>query len=170
MTIIPIDQTVNGFIDKLKEAIQARADADKQVTEYTNAIRALAQVMEDKKTADSVLTTLDELNGGMGFRDAVRSVLSVSHKPLTPSAVKALITVGKKMELSRYRNPMASIHTTLRRMVDSGEASVSENAGGEKFYHLNTPTQRMSHRCAKALRAKALRAKAIVDEPLAKEG
>jgi hypothetical protein len=155
----PINQTVNGFIEKLKEAIQVRADADKQVMEYTNAIRALAQVMEDRETADSVLATLEELSGGMGFVDAIRFVLRVSPKPLTPSAIKALITVGKKMDLSRYSNPMASIHTTLRRMVDSGEVGISENASGEKGYRLNTPAQRISN----------LRAKALIDEQVAKK-
>jgi hypothetical protein len=70
-----------------------------------------------------------------------------------------LITVGKKMDLSRYSNPMASIHTTLRRMVDSGEVGISENASGEKGYRLNTPAQRISN----------LRAKALIDEQVAKK-
>lgn len=136
MTSSPIKQTVAGFIDKLKEAIEARADAEKQITEYTNAIRALAQVMEDKETADSVLATLDELGGGTGFADAIRWVLRVSSKGLAPPAIRTLITIGKKMDLSRYSNPLASIHTTLRRMKESGEVEEVMNEKGEKAYRL----------------------------------
>jgi hypothetical protein len=136
MSSSPIKQTVAGFIDKLKEAIEARSDAEKQIAEYTAAIRALAQVMEDKETADSVLATLDELGGGMGFAAATRWVLRVSPKALTPPAIRTLITIGKKMDLSRYSNPMASIHTTLRRMRESGEVEEVVNDKGEKAYRL----------------------------------
>lgn len=130
----PIKQTVVGFIDKLKSAIKARAEAEKQVTEYTAAIRALARVMEDKEAADSVLATLDEMSGKPGFAETIRFVLRLAKKPLTPTQIKALIAIGKKMDLSAYSNPMASIHTTLRRMKDSGEIEETVNDKGEKAY------------------------------------
>jgi hypothetical protein len=40
------------------------------------------------------------------------------------------------MDLSAYSNAMASIHTTLRRMKESGEVEELLNEKGERAYRL----------------------------------
>jgi hypothetical protein len=123
---------------KLKDAVQTRTEADKQITEYTNAIKALAKVVEDEETSASYLISLDEVIGKFGFMDAVRGALRLpfNAKGITPTQVRAFITLGKKMDLSVYTNPMASIHTTLRRLEKAGEIESFQNAKGEKAYRL----------------------------------
>jgi hypothetical protein len=132
----PIILTMDGMLEKLREAVKTRAEADKQITEYTNALRALAKVIEDREAGDSYLATLEELSGKPGFTDTIRFVLRLTKKPQTPTQIRALIHIGKKMDLSAYSNPMASIHTTLRRMKESGEIEESVNEKGEKAYLL----------------------------------
>jgi hypothetical protein len=121
---------------KLAEAQLAKVEAEQQITEYTNALRALAKVIEDKAIGDSYLARLDELGGKPGFVETVRSILRLAVKPLAPPEIKTLIQLGKKMDLTAYSNPLASIHTTLRRMKDSGEVEESVNDKGEKKYRL----------------------------------
>jgi hypothetical protein len=133
MSESPIRQTMDGILEKLKEAIKTRAEAEKEIAEYTNALRALAKVIEDKEAGDQYLASLDELSGKFGFADAIRFVLGPAQKPLTTTAIRSLIQISKKMDLSAYSNPMASIHTTLRRMVESGEVEVVI-IDGEKAY------------------------------------
>ena len=133
----PIIQTMDEMFGKLTAAILTRAEAERQIAEYTNALKALAKVIEDKDTGDGYLVRLDELTGKPGFTDAIRTVLRISRtskKGLTPREVRTWIQMGKKMDLSLYSNPMASIHTTLRRMEESGEIESFTNERGEKAY------------------------------------
>ena len=92
---------------------------------------------EDEDIKASYLLKLEELSGKPGFIDAVRSVLrGIKGKPLTPMEVKTWILIGKKMDLSGYSNPMASIHTTLRRLKDRDEIEEVANDKGEKAFRL----------------------------------
>ncbi len=134
----PITKTMDEMLVKLKDAVQTRAEAEKQITEYTNAIKALAKVCEDKEVGASYLISLDEVIGKSGFLSAIRSVLRFRKDGATPTEIRSWIHIGKTMDLSVYSNPMASIHTTLRRMVESGEVEVIQGTKeNEKLYRLN---------------------------------
>lgn len=135
MGVSPIKQTMDEMFAKLTAAQLAKVEAEQQISEYTSALRALAKVMEDKEAGDAYLVRLDEMSGKPGFTDAIRFVLRPSNKPLTPTAIRSLIQISKKMDLSVYSNPMASIHTTLRRMVEAAEVEVV-TIDGEKAYRL----------------------------------
>lgn len=134
----PIIQTMDSFLGKLGEAIIARTEAERQISEYTNAIKALAKVIENKELGDSYLASLDELSGKPGFKDAIRKILRQHREGLTPGMIRAGIQTLKLMDLSTHSNPLASIHTTLRRMRESSEPEVEEfeNSTGEKVYRL----------------------------------
>ena len=65
-----------------------------------------------------------------GLTDACRSVLqSTTAYQLTPIEVRDEL---KKMgfDLSRYENPLAVIHTTLKRLAEQGEVTICLVAGG----------------------------------------
>jgi hypothetical protein len=130
----PIKQTMDEMFGKLAAALLAKVEAEKQISEYTVALRALAKVMEDKDEGDAYLARLDAMSGKPGFGEAIRTALRVTKKALTPVEVKAWIRMGKTMDLSAYSNPMASIHTTLRRMKKAGEVEEVLNEKGEKAY------------------------------------
>lgn len=127
---------MDDFMAKLKGAIETRTEAEKQIAVFTNAIRGLAKACEDKEVGDSYLAALDELSGKPGFVDSIRSVLRFKGEGLTPTEIRSWISLRKSMDLSVYSNPMASIHTTIRRMVDSGEVESFQNTKGEKAYRL----------------------------------
>ena len=140
----PITQTMDTMLGKLKSAIDTRKAAENQIAVFTNAVRALAKACENKEIGDSYLATLEELSGKPGFADAIRFVLRVAKKPLAPTEIRAMIQLGKKMDLTVYSNPMASIHTTLRRLADSGEIEACTNEKGEKAYRLKAVSGRMT--------------------------
>jgi hypothetical protein len=133
----PIVKTMDEMLAKLAEATSTYREAEKSITEYTNAIRALATVCEDEEVKATYLLKLEELSGKPGFMDAVRSVLrGHQSKPLTPLEIKTWIVLSKKMDLSGYTNAMASIHTTLRRLKEYGEIEEVTNDKGEKAYRI----------------------------------
>ncbi|HSZ62029.1 MAG TPA: hypothetical protein VK828_09530 [Terriglobales bacterium] len=139
---------MDDMLAKLKDATRMYRDSEKAVTEYTNAIRALAQVCEDEDIKTNYLLALEEISGKPGFADAVRSSLRVTRDrgAQTTTQIKGTIILMKKMDLSVYSNPMASIHTTLRRMKEKGEVEEIVNDKGEKTYRLvvKTPGQQIA--------------------------
>jgi hypothetical protein len=132
----PIRKTMDEMLAKLKTAIQVRAEVEQQIAEFTDAIKALAKVIDDEEVAASYLISLDEVSGKPGFLDAIRYVLRTHSGGLTPTEIRSWITISKKMDLSSYTNPMASVHTTLRRMKDSDEVEEFRNGQNSKAYRL----------------------------------
>jgi hypothetical protein len=136
-----IVQTMGEMLDRLKESVQTRNDAARQVVEYTNAIKALAQACSDEETRDYYLVSADELSGKPAFLEPVRSVLRLpgpQKSGLTPGEVKDWIVIGHRMDLSIYSNPIASIRTTLGRTLESGEVEQFLGAKGETRYRVVT--------------------------------
>lgn len=131
----PFEQTMNELFRKLEVAAKQRLEADIQITSNSAAIRALAATCEDEGEKTGYLLLLDEICGKPGFKDVVLSVLKAHPKGLTPKEVRSWILLGKKMDLSTYSNPLASIHTTLRRM-DGKEVEEFTNNKGEKAWRL----------------------------------
>jgi hypothetical protein len=131
----PIIETMEGFLEKLRDATQQRNELVTRIAEYTNAIRALAQACEDEDVKATYLLALEELSGKPGFVDAVKSVLRGKPDGLTPTEIKTWIVMLKKMDLSGYSNPMASIHTTLRRLKESGDVREFQK-DGERAYQI----------------------------------
>lgn len=137
MSESPIVQTLKEMLEKLVAATTMRNEAQKQITEYTVAIRALAQVCEDGETKDFYIERLDELSGKPGFMETIRSVLRFRKEGLTPTEIRSFIKLHGKMDLSAYSNPLASIHTTLRRMKEATNPEIEEfQKNGEKAYRL----------------------------------
>jgi hypothetical protein len=152
MTKSPIIETMDSFLTKLKDAIQQRNELQSRIEQYTTAIKALAQTCEDEAVKGEYLTALDELSGKPGFVSAIRTLLRAHSDGLTPGVIKIAIQQAKLMDLTNYSNPAASIHTTLRRMVESGEVEPCTNLGGEKAYRLKPLTPAEAKRRIQAIR------------------
>ena len=131
---------MNALFAKLEGAVKQRQEADIQITTNSAAIRALANTCEDEEAKGEYILRLEELSGKQGFTDAVRSVMRVG-AAMKPVHIRDLIVLLKKMDLNGYSNPMASIHTTLRRMKASGEVEELQNDKGEKVYSLSPRAQ-----------------------------
>ena len=134
-TTHPFDQTVNELFRKLELALKQRQEAEIQITANAAAIKALANTCEDEDVKGDYLLRLDEISGKPGFKDVVLSILKGHPKGLTPTGIRSWILMGKKMNLSGYSNPLASIHTTLRRM-DGVEVEQFVNDKGEKAWRI----------------------------------
>jgi hypothetical protein len=142
MSQSPILETLASMKVKLESAIEVRRDAERQISDYSTAIRALALVCEDDEVKITYLNLLEELGGKPGFLAAIRTILRAHRgEAQTPGMIRAGIRVLKLMDLSTYSNPLASIHTTLKRMKDKGEVEETLNAKGEKVYRLKSASQ-----------------------------
>jgi hypothetical protein len=69
----------------------------------------------------------------VGITQSARVILQETFFPMTPSDLLKSVE-ARKYNLARYANPLAVIHTLLKRLVQSGEARMVPQAGGKKAY------------------------------------
>jgi hypothetical protein len=102
----------------------------------------------DRRLAElaQTLSTLSRLCGltptvSLGLTDACRITLRAAGGPLTALEVRdRLTTFG--LDLSRYTNELAAVHTTLKRLNDAGELRFIARPGtGEKAYVWDRPAR-----------------------------
>ena len=139
----PIITTLDTLIADLKDSMQIVKEKEKHIAGLTAAIRSLVGVCEDEDVKAEYLAALDELSDKPGFVSAIRTLLRAHPQGLTPGVIKIGIQQAKLMDLTNYSNPAASIHTTLRRMADSGEVESFINEAGEKAYKFTIAEQKM---------------------------
>ena len=90
-----------------------RAELDARIAQLQHSIAALTKLCGYEPTVP------------LGLADACRLVLRNAADPLTALEVRdRLDAVG--INLDKYSNPLASIHTILKRMHESGEVSAAD--------------------------------------------
>ena len=96
------------------EALIARhAELDARIAQLQHSIAALTKLCGYEPTVP------------FGLTDACRLVLRNADAPLTALEIRdRLKTIG--VDLDKYSNPLASIHTVLKRMHESGELKEGE--------------------------------------------
>ena len=105
---------------------------DAAVREYEKAIADHAALEVRIGQLKQSIATLTKLCGyeptvQFGLTEACRMVLRNAGEPLTALEVRdRLIAVGVGMD--RYSNPLASIHTVLKRMREAGEVAERDRA------------------------------------------
>ncbi len=77
-----------------------------------------------------------------GITETARVLLKELSLPMTASDLRTRIE-ARKLNLSRYKNPLAVIHTVLRRLVKSGEVKVIPQKYGKKAYQWISTTEKL---------------------------
>jgi hypothetical protein len=106
------------LVTRHTQLVQQRNDIDREVTKLNQLILATFPLLPDDKQAlfQAEIEEMEEQSGGL--LNAIKLVFS-AHKGewLTPTQVRDYLT-AMGFDLTQYRaNPLASIGTTLRRMV-----------------------------------------------------
>ena len=69
----------------------------------------------------------------VGITESARVILKENFFPLTASEIKEKIE-ARKLNLARYSNPLAVIHTILKRLVQGGEVRIVPQGKGKKAF------------------------------------
>jgi len=112
------------------------ADRDKLNLEIERAaeyITANANFLPDAERAEELYKLEQVIAGPPGFTDSVRNVLR-NNPSYAATAIRVReMLAGSGFDLSSYSNPLASIHTILKRLADRGEVETIIN-NGEVYY------------------------------------
>jgi len=124
-----------SFRAELVELVQRRNEVETRILHVGHAMEAMAMTCKDHRERAAYLDDVHRLTARVGFQSAIRSALALGGS-MTPTELKDYIGQPGCMDLSLYSNPLASIHTTLRRMKASSEIEDCQK-GGEKAVRLN---------------------------------
>ena len=78
----------------------------------------------------------------MGITDLSREILKETFFPMTAGQVREKLE-ARKLDLSRYQNPLAVIHTVLKRLVKNGEVRIVPQERGKKAYQWISTTDKL---------------------------
>jgi hypothetical protein len=106
-------RALDAAVREYEALIAQHAELDARIAQLRHSIGALTKLCGYEPTVP------------FGLTDACRLVLRNSETPLTALEVRdRLRTIG--VDLDKYTNPLASIHTVLKRMHDGGEVREGE--------------------------------------------
>jgi hypothetical protein len=106
------------------ELMQSQIAKQKRVVA---ALTELANVEEESSVPVGLVS---------GVTDAVRTVFMGAEKPLIPAEVRSRV---EALGLPHQQNLLASVHTVIRRLLDSGEIEIAGDASFADGDHLTTP-------------------------------
>ena len=98
---------------------KAIADLDALTTKEREIALRKAQLRETIKALSALCGKLPDISA-FSLSDAIRLVICGANEGLSPIEIRGKLT-EMEYDLSKYKNPPASIHTALNRMVETEE-------------------------------------------------
>jgi hypothetical protein len=121
-----------------------RADREilnKKISVMEEAIQLVRTVYSDAaEGSPAAIGAIDSL----GFTDAVRQAMSAGMR-MTPIEVRDELA-NNGFDLARYSNPLATIHTILKRLLEAGQLEELEAADGKSYRLLGHVEQKIRER------------------------
>jgi hypothetical protein len=124
----------------LVESVQALSELERKRAELEERISQLRKLMvglEPMLAGEDVAAFIDSAFPDVGLKSMCIGVLQATNKALTPSEILRELRDLFHYDVDKYSNPTAVITTTLKRMVESGEA-IPRNRDGRTVYALET--------------------------------
>ena len=118
------------------------------------ALREYETLLQQKADLDSRLAQLGESIGTLtrlcgytptvayGLTEACKTSLRCAAAPMTPLEVRDRLQ-ATGFDINRYSNPLAAIHTVLRRLTDSGEVRRRTSRSKGATYEFTAPAKRL---------------------------
>jgi hypothetical protein len=128
---------------KLARLLVERQKLDKEIAEVHAVVTKLQNLCADQdqrnfwRGADRVI----KADLKVGITEAVRVMLQENFFPMTAVDLKKQIE-ARKLNIHRYANPLAVIHTVLKRLIQSGDVRVVAPVNGLKAYQWVSSTDK----------------------------
>ncbi len=132
---------LRDLVDERESWSRKRDDAERELLRLSELIRSTIKMLSPEQRSrcdcEVLLERIEERP--LGLTVVIRRALSAEKEWLTPTEIRTYLK-GIGFDLEKYKaNPLASIHTTLRRMVP--HEVECKTIDGRKVYHLKTAEQ-----------------------------
>ena len=135
-TLYKAQQDLARLLVKRQQLDQKIARRHAVVTNLQNLCAEMNQ-----KTFDQRVDRVIKKDLKTGITQSARVILEETFFPMTPSELLRSIE-ARKYNLTRYANPLAVIHTVLKRLLQSGEVREVLQPDDKKAYQWVTPANK----------------------------
>jgi hypothetical protein len=102
-----------------------RQQLDSEIRKLHTSLKALGDLCGIAPEEVNQLLFEEGVDSSLGFTDSIRRIFRTQNAPLNPTKIRSNLL---KMGIGREQvNLLASIHTVLRRLVESGEIEKAED-------------------------------------------
>lgn len=121
-----------------------RQKIDRKIARFQAVISDLQNLSAEllRKDMERSIDRVIKTHLTMGITDLSREILKETFFPMTAGQVREKLE-ARKLDLSRYQNPLAVIHTVLKRLVRNGEVRIVPQERGKKAYQWISTTDRL---------------------------
>ena len=162
----PEHTVIGDYLKQLIDLAKQRAEIEKRTALIEKAVRALIDLVDEEDERLRLLEILDEVARPAGLTNAISNQLEKAGRAkLTPKETRDLVAPL----LFGHSNPLASVHTVLKRLARSGKARLTEKDGEPAYEWIASQHGAKSHWTSRGL-GRNTRAKALIDEHLANKG
>jgi hypothetical protein len=131
-------------LEILASLTRERLKIERRLKDVETSLRSILALHDDDEVTPYI-EQLDNIIQPEGFTDAIRKVLKASTEALTPAEVKDRLPEAG-FSLEGYSNPLASIHTILKRLArtENVEQAVKEEKAAYKWksFRIARPSDR----------------------------
>jgi hypothetical protein len=132
-------KVMENSILKLSESLKQRRKLDNEIARLQKMARWAALQRFDGQVPEGSDKAFQ--SSALGLTEAISQVLRTYDTWLSPVLVRDLLD-SVRFDIGVYRDPLPSIHVTLKRLVDRGEAIRSKlSCGGAVYMWTNGPTK-----------------------------
>lgn len=126
---------------ELADLLLQKDEIEKRVAQLRQTVVGLSALSEGHEDLENVIiegrAIASEFSDGasdIGFTDVCREVLKAADADMSPTEVRdGILRMGLDLNAT-YTNPLAVIHTTLKRLCDNGEVAKRTDKGGKIVY------------------------------------
>ncbi len=140
---------------ELKNRIAEREQTDKRIAELRLLLRSLVRFIPDQGVRQEIVDEVADAKRQVpSLTDSISQILSRSKTPITSNDIRDQLEASG-FDLDEYSQPLATIQSTLQRLVDAQK--VSRDLAGDKsvLYKWNTLADRVKSSGLKAPRPPA---------------
>jgi chromosome segregation ATPase len=133
MTTQEYKQMLNNMRKELEALLEQQEETEQKIAQLKQAIMSFAPLAKESGSG-----FLDQLGQTIGITDNIREILQATYpKKLSPVEIKEQLK-ARGADLSQHKNVMASIHSTLKRMLENEEITTSDEGltyGWRRRFH-----------------------------------
>lgn len=125
-------RAVEDGINETKALVEQKKAIEAQIRKVQQLTQANINMLPDEREREKLAAALEDVQGPIGLRQAILKILVTGTYMPVPEIRMRLIK--GEYDLSGHINPLASIHTTLKRLGIDGEVESTRLSNGRIGY------------------------------------
>jgi predicted transcriptional regulator len=135
----PHKSAIDAYLSEMSALAAKRFEVNKRIARLEQVIGGMIDLLDSEAEQMSYTSKLYDVMTPLSLTTAIEKILESEKKAFTPKEVRDRV----EDYLLTHSNPMASVHTILKRLVKTGWVESFKKDGGTYYRYLNLPEQHL---------------------------